>query len=119
MSGRAASIAASAALASSASPQIARSNSRSISSALADYEQQRNEAVMPMYESTCQRARLEPLPPELLALFRALRHNQHEADRFFGTDAGTVPIREFFAPENVERITRPAPFAVRAFDSAA
>jgi flavin-dependent dehydrogenase len=95
------------------------SGRRELSSALADYERQRNEAVMPIYESTCQRARLEPLPTELLALFRALRHKQRDADRFFGTDAGTVPIREFFAPENAERIIRDAPSAALAFDSAA
>jgi hypothetical protein len=26
------------------------------------------------------------------------------ADRFFGTIAGTVPVADFFAPENVARI---------------
>jgi hypothetical protein len=64
-----------------------------------------------MYESTCARALLEPLAPETMALLRALRHNQAEADRFFGTDAGTVPIPEFFAPENLARIVRAAPSA--------
>lgn len=26
------------------------------------------------------------------------------ADRFFGVDAGTAPITEFFSPENIGRI---------------
>jgi hypothetical protein len=37
-------------------------------------------------------------------LLGALRHNQEQADRFIGTIAGTVPVAEFFAPENVGQI---------------
>ena len=37
-------------------------------------------------------------------LLAALRRNQEQTDRFFGTVAGTVPIPEFFAPENIGRI---------------
>jgi 2-polyprenyl-6-methoxyphenol hydroxylase-like FAD-dependent oxidoreductase len=88
------------------------SGSRELQRALADYEQQRRAAVMPIYQSTCERARLEPFPPEFVALFRALRDNQREADRFFGTDAGTVPLDEFFSPENIESIVRGAPACV-------
>ncbi len=84
---------------------------RPMNEALACYEKQRNEAVMPMYESTCERAKLAPPTPDALALFRALRTNQRETDRFFGTDAGTVPIPEFFAPENIKQIMRSAPMA--------
>jgi hypothetical protein len=87
------------------------SGSRYLNAALARFERRRNEAVMPMYERICERARLEPFPPELIALFRILRHNRSEADRFFGTDAGTVSITELFAPENVERMVRAAPAA--------
>jgi hypothetical protein len=57
-----------------------------------------------MYEYTCQLASLEPPPPAMQQLFVALRGNQHETNRHFGTIAGTVPIREFFSPENVQRI---------------
>ncbi len=79
--------------------------------ALEQYERLRDAAVTPIYQSTCDRARLEPFSFEALALFRALRTNQHEADRFFGTDAGTVPMAEFFAPRNLERIVQSAPSA--------
>jgi hypothetical protein len=61
---------------------------------------------MPMYESTCERAQFQAFPPELIAVFRALQNNQPEADRFFGTDAGTVPIAEFFAPESLQRLVQ-------------
>ena len=43
-------------------------------------------------------------PPDRQQLFAALRGNQAETDRFFGTLAGTVPLAEFYAPENVQRI---------------
>jgi flavin-dependent dehydrogenase len=85
------------------------SGRRSLDEALADYERERNTAVMPMYQFTAEFASLDPPPPELQALFAALRGNQEETDRFFGTIAGTVPIPEFFAPENVERITGAVP----------
>ena len=37
-------------------------------------------------------------------LFAALRGNQEDTDRFVGMIAGTVPIPEFFAPQNLERL---------------
>ncbi len=77
---------------------------RPLQEALADYQRRRDEAVTPMYESTCQRARMEPPPPEMVALFEALRGNQEAMDRFFGLDAGTVAIPEFFSPASVGRI---------------
>jgi flavin-dependent dehydrogenase len=72
--------------------------------ALADYERRRNAAVRPIYDLTCQLAALQPPTPEMQALFGALRHDQEQTDRFFGTIAGTVPIPEFFSPENLGRI---------------
>jgi 2-polyprenyl-6-methoxyphenol hydroxylase-like FAD-dependent oxidoreductase len=77
---------------------------RPLDQALADYERIRNETVMPMFESTIQRASLKPPPPPVLQLFAALRNNQAETNRFFGTDAGTVPMTEFFSPANLQRI---------------
>jgi flavin-dependent dehydrogenase len=78
---------------------------RPLDAALADYEQQRNNAVLPMYGYTLQLANLEvPPPPEMAQLFAALRGNQVETNRFLGTIAGTVAIPEFFAPESMQRI---------------
>ena len=37
-------------------------------------------------------------------LFAALRHDQEQANRFFGTLAGTVDAAEFWDPANVARI---------------
>jgi flavin-dependent dehydrogenase len=72
--------------------------------ALAGYEQARNAAVMPMYELTADLATLQPPAPEMQALMGALQDNEEQAGRFMGTIAGTVPIPEFFAPENIGAI---------------
>jgi flavin-dependent dehydrogenase len=84
------------------------SGKRPIEEALLQYEQLRNEAALPIYEFTCQLAAMEPPPPEMQQLFAALYYNQEQTNRFFGTLAGTVPIPEFFAPENLGRIMRAA-----------
>jgi 2-polyprenyl-6-methoxyphenol hydroxylase-like FAD-dependent oxidoreductase len=76
--------------------------------ALAAYEEARNQAVLPMYELTCELARLQPPAPERQQLLAALCGNQEATNRFLGTVAGTVPIPEFFAPANVQRILQAA-----------
>lgn len=80
------------------------SGHRPLDEALADYEQRRNNVAMPIYEMTCQAATFAPPSPEEKQLFTALSGNQAETNRFLGTLAGTVPISEFFAPENMQRI---------------
>ena len=80
------------------------SERQALDEALADYERQRNEATIAWYELTLQLASLEPPPPSMQQLFAALRENKTEADRFIGALSGTVPISEFFAPENIRRI---------------
>jgi flavin-dependent dehydrogenase len=77
---------------------------RPLADALTGYERGRNEAALPLYELTCQLATLAPPPPEQQQLFAALRRDQDQTNRFFGTIAGTVPVPEFFSPENVGRI---------------
>jgi hypothetical protein len=47
---------------------------------------------------------LRPPSAEQQQLFAALRHDQEQTDRFFGTFVGTVPVPEFFSPENIGRI---------------
>ncbi|MGB7069575.1 MAG: NAD(P)/FAD-dependent oxidoreductase [Pyrinomonadaceae bacterium] len=71
---------------------------------LARYEQDRNDEAMAMYEFNCEMASHEQPPPEMLKLFSSLRANQADTNRFLGTLAGTVPVPEFFSPENTQRI---------------
>lgn len=72
--------------------------------ALAEYEQKRNQAELPYFELTTQLAALESPPPETLQLLSALQHNPEQRSRFFGVIAHTVPVQDFFSPENVGRI---------------
>lgn len=76
--------------------------------ALAGYELKRNQEVMAMFEQNVQLARLERPAPEMINLLTALKGNEHETGRFLGTVAGTVPLQEFFSPENIGRITQAA-----------
>ena len=60
---------------------------------------------MPMCHLTCDLAKLQPPPPEMQCLFAALRDNEEQSGRFLGTIVGTVPIPEFFSPENLRLVT--------------
>lgn len=80
------------------------SGRKNINEALDEFERNRNEEVTPMYEYTCQLASLEPPPPEIQQLFGALIGNRADTDRFFGVIAGTVPVPEFYSPENIQRM---------------
>jgi 2-polyprenyl-6-methoxyphenol hydroxylase-like FAD-dependent oxidoreductase len=78
---------------------------RPLAGALAGYGQRRDEAATAMYELTCQRAALEPPTPQMSRLVAALGGNQDDTDQFIGVIAGTIPVAEFFAPDNIQRIT--------------
>ncbi len=80
---------------------------RTLDDALAAYEQQRNEASMPLYELTCAFATLQPPSLEQQQLFAALQNNQPQINRFLGTLAGTVSIPSFYSPENIAQIMSP------------
>jgi flavin-dependent dehydrogenase len=72
--------------------------------ALAGYEQTRNNTELPYFDLTTQLAALEPPPPEVQQLLEALRENPEQRSRFFGMLAHTVPVTEFFSPENIQAI---------------
>jgi flavin-dependent dehydrogenase len=79
------------------------SGREALDDALANYEAQRNEAALPMYELTSQLARLQT-SFEMEQLFHALQRNQDETNRFLGTIVGTVSIPQFFSASNLQRI---------------
>jgi len=80
------------------------SGRRPLEEALAGYEKTRNEAELPYFDFTTQLAALEPPPPEVQQLLEALRENPVQRSRFFGVLAHTVPVTEFFSPENMQAI---------------
>jgi 2-polyprenyl-6-methoxyphenol hydroxylase-like FAD-dependent oxidoreductase len=71
---------------------------------LAAHEFARNERVRPMYEFTTRLAALEPPPPEMQALFGALRGNQDATNAFLSAITGAIPLTDFLSHENVSRI---------------
>ena len=75
-----------------------------LEAALGAFEEQRNAAAMPIHQMTLQFAGMAPPPPETQQLLAALPGNQPQTDRFFGALTGTVPLAEFFAPDNVGAI---------------
>jgi flavin-dependent dehydrogenase len=80
------------------------SERRSFDDAMADYQRARDEEALPIYEFTCDFAKLEPPPPEMQQLIGAMQGNQEAMDDFVSVMAGTLPAPEFFAPENAGRI---------------
>ena len=77
---------------------------RAYDDAMADYHRARDDAALPMYELTCEFAKLEPPPPPMQQLIGAMQGNQDAIDGFASVMAGTLPASVFFAPENAGRI---------------
>jgi 2-polyprenyl-6-methoxyphenol hydroxylase-like FAD-dependent oxidoreductase len=75
---------------------------------LAAHELARNERVRPMYEFTSGLARLDPPPPEMQALFAALRHNQDATNAFLSAITGAISLADFMSDENINRIVSAA-----------
>jgi 2-polyprenyl-6-methoxyphenol hydroxylase-like FAD-dependent oxidoreductase len=73
--------------------------------AMEAYQSARDEHVAPMYEMTFGFAQVDqPPPPETQQLLAAVAGNQAAMDDFVSVQAGTLPIPEFFSPDNVGRI---------------
>jgi 2-polyprenyl-6-methoxyphenol hydroxylase-like FAD-dependent oxidoreductase len=81
---------------------------RSFDDAMREYQQRRDQHVLPMYEFTCLLATLEPPPPEMQQLFGAIHGNRAAMDGFVRMNAGTISPAEFLSPESVGAIMRAA-----------
>jgi 2-polyprenyl-6-methoxyphenol hydroxylase-like FAD-dependent oxidoreductase len=77
--------------------------------AMAQYQSSRDRRAKPMYEFTCELARLEPPSPDMRQLFSALRGNQDATNRFFSALTGSLPLPAFMNPENLDRIITASP----------
>jgi hypothetical protein len=71
---------------------------------MGDYQRRRDERALPMYDFTYGLATLEPPPPETQQLLQAVSTDRDAMDAFASMIAGTLPVAEFFAPDNVARI---------------
>jgi flavin-dependent dehydrogenase len=76
----------------------------SLDDAMARYQRGRDNAAMPIFELTCEFAKIEPPPPEMRQLLGAVHGNQEAMSDFVSVLAGTVPPPEFFGPKNIGRI---------------
>lgn len=81
---------------------------RPLSAAMAGYTAARDERVKPLYEFTCELAKLEPPPPEMQQLFGALHGNQEATNQFYAAITGAMPLPAFMDPENIGRIVAAA-----------
>ncbi len=79
-----------------------------LDSALAGFEERRNAVSVPLYQFTSEMARLEPPAQEVVDLFVGLHQSENDTDSYFGVFAQTVPVGEFFAPDNIQRISAAA-----------
>jgi flavin-dependent dehydrogenase len=77
---------------------------RQYEEAMAAYQQARDEVALPMFEFTCDFAKIEPPPPEMQRFLGAVQTSQEAMDGFVSVMAGTLPAPEFFGPENAGRI---------------
>lgn len=72
--------------------------------AMAEYQERRDQGVLPLYEFTTQLATLEAPPPEMQQLLGAAYGNQEAMDSFVSVTTGTVSPVEFFDPANIGSI---------------
>jgi len=72
--------------------------------ALGGYQRARDDVAQPIYEFTCDVARIERPRPETQQLLGAVYGNQQAMDGFVSVMAGTLPAHEYFAPDNIGRI---------------
>jgi 2-polyprenyl-6-methoxyphenol hydroxylase-like FAD-dependent oxidoreductase len=80
------------------------SGSNSLEAAIEPFEARRNASSLPLYGFTTEMAKLDPPPQDIIELFLALRGNPDDARAYFGIFAQTVPVEQFFAPENMARM---------------
>lgn len=76
----------------------------SFEEAMADYQRDRDQNALPMYEFTCQLATLEAPPAEMQQLLGAIQGKRAPMDDFVRMNAGTISPAQFLSPENVGMI---------------
>jgi hypothetical protein len=75
-----------------------------LSDALADFESRRNEASAADYQENVTAARFTPLPPEFFALRAAVRDRPDEATRLAKARNRMINPKDFFNPQNLQRL---------------
>ncbi|MDX6284790.1 MAG: hypothetical protein QOG53_275 [Frankiales bacterium] len=81
----------------------ALSGGQSYDAALSAYRQTRDETTAPMYGLTADFASFEPPPDEMQQMIGVVASNPQASEDFVSVQAGTMPVQEFFDPENIGR----------------
>jgi 2-polyprenyl-6-methoxyphenol hydroxylase-like FAD-dependent oxidoreductase len=84
------------------------SGARSYEDAMEAYQAARDAHALPIYEFTCQFARLQPQPPEMQQVMGAVHGNQEAMNDFARVFSGLVSPADFFSPANIGRIFQAA-----------
>ncbi len=72
--------------------------------AMAAYQHNRDQQVLPIFDFTTQLATLAPPPPEMQQLLGSVHGNQDAMSDFVSVAAGTLSPTDFFDPANVGQI---------------
>jgi flavin-dependent dehydrogenase len=81
------------------------SGRRTMLDAMTRYEQQRNEASMPLYRQNAQQARFQPVPEKELAIRAAIRGDQEATRALYLVQQGMIPRDESFNPANLQQLS--------------
>jgi len=80
------------------------SGERTFDEAMASYQRERDEHALPMFEFTCQLARMEPPSADMQRLFSAIAGNPEAMNGFAQVNAGTISPGQYFSPANIGAI---------------
>ncbi len=73
--------------------------------AMSGYQNERDHHAMAMYDMTFDFAQVDqPPPPETQQLLSAVARSPEAMNDFVSVQAGTLPVPEFFSPDNISRI---------------
>jgi 2-polyprenyl-6-methoxyphenol hydroxylase-like FAD-dependent oxidoreductase len=73
--------------------------------AMNDYQNERDHHATAMYDMTFDFAQVDqPPPPETQQLLSAVARDPEAMNDFVSVQAGTLPVPEFFSPDNISRI---------------
>jgi hypothetical protein len=85
------------------------------SEAMAAWQHARDAESLPVYGLTCDFAKIQPPPAQMLQMLGAVSTSHDAVNGFVSVMAGTLPAPAFFAPENAARIIGTAQAAAPAW----
>lgn len=72
--------------------------------ALAEFQRKRDEFEKPFYDFTWEKGTFQPSPPEAIPFYVAVSKSAEATSGFFGLFAQTTQPKQYFSPENLQKI---------------